>query len=122
MQDEASAPAVVVCAASGQQDYGSQPSEIAVIHVGQVDVDLLQPVRESSQRIQQSGVGVPVDVAGYRQASRAADAGGDPQHSVVIGRVRGGHRGSSRWVGQGSSTSLHQFFTSPGKLSYSTLS
>src|SRR5258707_13821775 len=108
MQDEASAPAVVVCAASGQQDYGSQPSEIAVIHVGQVDVDLVQPVRESSQRVQQSGVGVPVDIAGYRQASRAADAG-DPQHSVVIGGVRGGRRGSSRWVGQGSSTSLHQF-------------
>jgi hypothetical protein len=77
MQDEAGAAAVVVCAASGQEDYGSQSSEVAVRHVGQVDVNLVEPVRELSQRVHQSGVGVLVDVAGYRQASRTADAG-DP--------------------------------------------
>lgn len=82
VQHDAPAPIGVGAVGSGQADNGPQAHEVAVLHPGEIDVNLALSAGEPLQPADQSAMGGLVDLTSDRQAGRTP-GGDDPERSVV---------------------------------------
>ena len=85
---------VAVAVGTGQQDDRPEPGQVAVLHVGEADMDLPVSVRSLLERSDQARVGGFVYLPGQGQDRRTARPG-DSQHTVVVYRTYAHHRGQS---------------------------